>query len=236
MKKNLIALFCLLTGMGVLHAGAQTLDEIIGKYITALGGKEKLMSLKTLKMGGALSVMGNEVSIVVTRKHLVGSRADLSIQGSENYQIVTPDKGWAFMPIQGMSAPTEMPEQQFKVGQTQLDIQSPFLDYKEKGNMIELLGTEKVDGADCYKLKITFKNGIISNYFISSTNFRIVKASGKRTINGADMDVETSYSNYKQNADSFWFAYSISSNVQGETNFDKIETNIAVDDSIFKVN
>ena len=48
------------------------------------------------------------------------------------------------------------------------------------------------------------------------------------------MEIETTYSNYKQNADGFWFAYTVTSSVQGETNYDKIETNIAVDESIFK--
>ncbi len=236
MKKFQIALLCLITGMTTLSTGAQTVDEIIGKYITALGGKEKLLSLNTIKMTGSLNAMGNEVGIVITRKHLVGSRADITIQETENYQIVTPEKGWAFMPIQGMSAPTEMPEQQFKSLQTQMDIQSPFLNYKEKGNAVEFLGTEKSDSIVCNKLKLVYRNGITTVFFISTSGNRIVKTTGKRTINGAEMDIETSYSNYKQNADGYWFAYSISSNIQGDTNLDRIETNVAVEDNIFKVN
>ena len=49
------------------------------------------------------------------------------------------------------------------------------------------------------------------------------------------MDVETVYSNYKQNADGFWFAYT-NNTIQGEVNYEKIETNIKVDESIFKAN
>ena len=56
---------------------------------------------------------------------------------------------------------------------------------------------------------------------------------GKRTINSEETDIETTYSNYKQNADGYWFPYTISG-IQGETNYDSIETNITIDPSIFK--
>jgi hypothetical protein len=74
---------------------------------------------------------------------------------------------------------------------------------------------------------------LVSFYFIGSKNNRINKTSGKRVVNGEEMDLETTYSNYKQTPDGFWFAYTTSS-MQGETNFDKIEANIKVDESIFK--
>ena len=47
-------------------------------------------------------------------------------------------------------------------------------------------------------------------------------------------DVETTYSDYKQNADGYWFAYT---NVgpRGTTHHEKIVTNVAVDLNIFKV-
>jgi hypothetical protein len=47
------------------------------------------------------------------------------------------------------------------------------------------------------------------------------------------MDIVTSYSNYKQNADGYWFSYT-STGMQGTTDFSKIDTNVTVDDSIFK--
>lgn len=230
--KSLILAFVAIVSISVVKA--QSVDEIVDKYIQAMGGKQKLSSLQTVKMTGSLNSMGNEVSLVITRKNLVGSRIDFSIAGTENYQIVTPAKGIVFMPIQGMAEPTEMPERDFKSGQTQLDIQSPLLNYKEKGNLVELLGTEKVDNEDSYKLKLTYKNGIVTNYFISVKVNRVIKTTGKRVVNGEELDVETRLSNYKQNADGYWFAYTITSSIQGETNLEKIETNISVDENIFK--
>jgi hypothetical protein len=52
---------------------------------------------------------------------------------------------------------------------------------------------------------------------------------------GAMEDVETTYGNYKQNADGYWFAYT-NAGPRGATNYDKITTNVPVDVKIFKVN
>ena len=40
-------------------------------------------------------------------------------------------------------------------------------------------------------------------------------------------------SDYKQNADGYWFPYSVST-IQGTTIYDKISTNVTVDEGVFK--
>ena len=104
-----------------LHA--QTANDVVNKYIAAMGGREKLTSLKTVKMEASLTVQGTDVTLVITKKHLTGMRMDISVMGTENYQIITPAKGTIFMPVQGMSEPTAMPDEQLKAGQSQLDLE-----------------------------------------------------------------------------------------------------------------
>ena len=232
--KNLIVFGLFVMAMVLVQfAQAQTADEIADKYINALGGKDKLMALKSIKAQGNMNIQGADVNITSTRLHMKGMRMDISVMGTENYQIITPEKGTMFMPIQQMTEPTAMSDDQLKSGQLQLDVQSSLLNYKEKGTSIELLGTEKIDGADNYKMKLTFKNGLVTTYYIGTKDFRLNKTVGKRMMNGEETEIETTFSNYKQNADGYWFAYTTNS-IQGEMNYDKIETNVAVDESIFK--
>src|SRR5450432_2265931 len=133
--------FCLLVTAIVFtqFTHAQTADEVIDKYITAMGGKEKMASVITMKMEGNLNVQGTDVAMVITKKHLVGMRIDISVMGTENYQIITPAKGTVFMPVQGMSAPTAMPDDQFNAILPQLDLQGMLVDYKNKGTTVELV-------------------------------------------------------------------------------------------------
>jgi len=225
-----VLLIFTMTVTQTLHA--QTASDVVNKYIAAMGGKEKLASLKTVKMEGSLNVQGTDVAMVITKKHLTGMRIDISVMGTANYQIVTPAKGTVFMPVQGMAEPTAMSEEQFKAVQTQLDLEGPFVNYEGKGTTVELVGMEIVDGENCYNLKVTSKNGIVTNYFISTQTYYLVKTSGKMVMNGEEMDIATTYSNYKQNADGFWFSYT-TTNMQGTTDYSKIDTNIPVDDTIF---
>ena len=56
----------------------------------------------------------------------------------------------------------------------------------------------------------------------------------KQSGNGKEMEIETSYGDYKQNADGYWFPYTVTT-PQGSIYYDKITTNLAVDVSLFKI-
>ncbi len=226
-----------ITAMISLQAAqAQTADEVVNKHIEALGGKAKLQTLKTVKMTGSVTAQGMEIGLTITISHGVGSRNDISVPGmGESFQIMTPTKGWNMLAFQGQTSPEEVSEDQVMSGQAQLDLQGALLDYKEKGHTVELQGKETVDGAECFKLKITYKNGKSATSYIDAKTYYRVKSVSKRTINGEEMDIETTYSDFRKTPEGFVFPYSqVTPN--GPLSFSSIEVNKPVDESIFKVN
>lgn len=228
--KNLFVSALFLTALAVGQcATAQTVDDIAKLNIEAMGGAEKIASLKTLKMEGNMSVQGADVSITTTAAHLKGLRVDIEVMGTSNYQVANTTEGWVYMPVMGMSTAQKMEPDQFNAAQNQMDLQGIFLNYKEKGTKIELAGKE----TDAYKLNVVYKNGIKKTIFVDVKTNRIVKSLGMAKINGEDMQTETTMSDYKQNADGYWFPYSVST-TQGSTIYDKISTNVTVDEGIFK--
>ncbi|MEO6406537.1 MAG: hypothetical protein ABIY51_10125 [Ferruginibacter sp.] len=214
-------------------ASAQTADEIVSKYVTAMGGKDKLSSLKSAKMEGIMNVQGNDINIVMTKVHNTGLRMELDVMGSSNYQAMNTKGGVTFFPVRGMQAPAPMEEEQFKAALPQLDLQGALFNYKDKGTKLEYAGTEKVGTNDAYKLTATLSNGSVVNYFVDTKTNMVVKTTSKRKVEGQEMDLETTYSDFKQNADGYWFPYTIVA-VQGTTSFDKITTNVTVDSKIFE--
>ncbi len=229
-KNLLVATFALTT----LNVAAQTADEIIAKNVEAMGGVSKIASLKTVKKSGSLSMQGMDIPMVFTVSQMKGFRVDVEVMGTSNYQIVTPEKAFMFFPVQQMTEPKEMDAETVKGMQSALDIQGALVNYKEKGSSVEFAGNEKVDGADTYKLKVTSKSGKTAFYFIDVKSNRLTKTTAKAAgPDGVEMNVETTYSNYKQNADGYWFAYGTTT-PQGPVVFDKIESNVAVDENIFK--
>jgi len=236
MKKFKIGLLAVAAIISVQFIKAQTADEVIDKYINALGGKEKLLLLKSVKMTGSLSVQGIDVGITVTVVQGVGSRNDISVPGmGEGFQVVNTTKGWNFMPFQGQTAPEEVSEDQVKASQGQLDLQGTLVNYKEKGSQVELLGKEKMEGADCYKLKLTNKGGKVTTLFIDANTWYRVKSVSKTTTPNGEEDVEIVYSDFKKTEEGYVFPFS-QTNPRGTILFSSIETNKPVDEKIFTVN
>lgn len=228
--KNLFITALFLTALAIGQcATAQTVDDIAKLNTEAMGGAEKIASLKTLKMEGTLNTQGVDVMITSTTAHLKGVRVDIEVMGTSNYQVANTTEGWVYMPVMGMSTAQKMEDDQLKAAQNQMDLQGTFLNYKEKGTNIELVSKE----ADVYKLNVTYKNGIKKTIFVDVKTNRIIKSLSKAKINGEETEMETTMGDYKQNADGYWFPYSVTT-MQGTTLYDKISTNVAVDEGIFK--
>ncbi len=227
MKTFLIAIISLIS----LSSIAQNADEIINKYVAAMGGAEKLASLKTVKMEGSMSTQGINVPLTVTNKHMTGMRLDLEIMGTSNFQLANTKNGWVYMPVMQQTEPKEMEPEQLKSIQNQFDVQGSLFNYKEKGTTVEYVATEKLDGKDAYKLKM-LRNGSNVFYYIDAVSNFVVKTSSKANVQGQETDVETSFSDYKKNEEGYWFAYT-NVTMQGTIVFDKISANIPVDEKIF---
>jgi hypothetical protein len=223
------------TAMITMQASqAQTADDVVNKYVEAMGGKEQLMALKSVKMTGSVNIQGMDIGIAITIVHGIGFRNDLSVPGmGEGYQIITPSKGWNYMPFQGQTSPEEVSEDKVKSGQAQIDLQSILVNYKEKGHTIELLGKETAEGAECYKLKVTQKSGKISTVFLDSKTYYRIKSVSKVNINGEETEVETVYSDFKK-VDGYVFPFA-QTTPNGPITYSSIEVNKPVDESIFVV-
>ena len=213
---------------------AQTVDEIVAKNTTAMGGADKIKTLTSAKKSGNITTPNGDFPLTMTILNAKGFRLDMEIMGTSNYQIVTPEKGSTFFPIQGNTEPQEFDAYKLQNAQGPLDLQGALFDYKAKGSTLEYIATEKLDGSSAYKLKLTKKSGVIVFYFIDSkTNFVVKTSSKVKGPDGNEVEVDNGYSDYKQNKDGYWFAYTNDS-PNGKIVFDSIETNVKVDENIYK--
>jgi outer membrane lipoprotein-sorting protein len=219
---------------------AQTVDEIITKNNAAKGGVDKLKAVKTVRMTGKITLgPGIEAPIVLEFKRPKGMRMDITVQGMTVSQGYDGTKAWMLNPLQGSKTPQELAGEELKMTEEQADLDGPLVDYKAKGHTVELLGKEKVEGADAFKLKVTMKNGTVRNIFIDAENFLEIKDESKRMIRGTEMETETIAGDYKEVA-GIMFPHSMDSGAKGSAQrqkvvIDKIEVNVPVDDARFKM-
>ncbi|HLK29842.1 MAG TPA: hypothetical protein VKT28_14785 [Puia sp.] len=235
MKKLKTSLLALLALVSVLSAKSQTLDEIIAKNIEAMGGKEKLLALKSVTMEGAINFNGQSIAVKTSQVNNKAQRIDIMLNGIANYIIQTKDSGWTFFPIQGQTKAEATPPAVIKENADALDLQSVLLNYKEKGHTVELVGKDDVDGTECFKIKVVTKSGMQQTFFIDPSNYYIIKTVTKTKANGQETEVPSMLSNYKKMDNGYVFPFSISGGgLPGELKLTKIDVNPAIDESIFK--
>lgn len=246
MKRLLTTAALLLT---VVMGRTQTADEIINKWVQAMGGDEKLGSIKTAIYEGSVDMRGNAAPIVITRVQNKLTRTDAQIMGSGMYRIVTDAAGWSYFPMR-MTAAEPLTPEAVKAQQIELDIQGPMYQYAAKGHKVELLGKQDVDGTEAWAIKVTLKSGDDVTYFIDPTSYLIIRrqmkappgggmgGGGGRGPNGgggAGGDMIIDYSDYKKTDDGYMFPFAQTGRgMMGTVKFTKIEVNKEVDASLYK--
>lgn len=219
---------------------AQSADEVINNYIKAMGGLEKLQSVKSMRMEGKFAMGPMEVAFKQTYKRPLMVIMEVTIQDKLMIQAYDGTQGWMLNPFTGKTEPEAMPKDAEKAMKRNADFEGLLINYKEKGNQAELIGKEKVDSTEAYNIKLTNKEGEISNYYISAESYLLLKEVSVMKTEGKEATIETIVSDYKP-VDGMMIPYSIelkvSENPMGsqKITIEKVELNVAVEDSFFKM-
>ena len=239
MLKKVLGTLSLAVLVGV-SAAAQSADDIIAKNQEAQGGLAKLRAVQSVRMTGKMTIgPGMEAPVVLEMKRPKQMRIDISVQGMTISQAYDGTTGWMINPMSGRTDPEALPGEMLKLLDEQADMDGPLMDYKAKGNTVELLGTEKAEGADCYKLKVTLKNGDVRTLFIDRDSFLLVKQESKTTMRGSEQVDDTIVGDYKD-VSGLIMAHSIDTGQAGQPvrqkmTIDKIEVNVPIEDARFKM-
>ncbi|HTS43378.1 MAG TPA: hypothetical protein VMH01_03205 [Puia sp.] len=185
-----------MTGVVVLHA--QTVDEIINKYIDAIGGKDKLNSMKTVYVESSVEVMGNEAPSTTYIIFGKGLKSETDFGGQKIIQCVTDHGGWMINPMMGQTSAQELPADQLKGSAAQFTAGGVLLDYAAKGSKAELQGKEDVNGVSAYKILVTTKDSAVQTYYIDPTTYYILKTVTTVVANGQSVETTVTFSNYQK--------------------------------------
>lgn len=222
-----------------MPVSAQTAEEIIAKYVKTIGGAERLEAIKTLRRTGKFTGGGGfEAVLIQEKKRPQMAREEFSIQGMTGVTAYDGTTGWKIEPWQGKKDAEPLGEEELKQIQESADFDGPLVNYQQKGNKVEFVGAEPVEGTDAFKLKVTLKNGDLRYYFMDTDYYVPIKIEYKMIVRGAEREFETSLGDYKEVA-GVYMPHSVESGAKGSPNksqvtFEKIEANVALDDSRFK--
>jgi outer membrane lipoprotein-sorting protein len=238
MIRRAVTLILSLTFLFAVQASAQTVDELVKKNIDARGGIQKLKAIKSIKATGKMTQQGLEIPLTLQQKRPAMVRMEITFQGKSFVQAYNGEIGWKIDPFQGSSEPEKVADDDLKDLEEQADLDGALVDYKEKGNTVELIGKEDMEGTPVYKLKLTLKKGDVRNIYLDAESYLDLRVTSKRKTPGGEIDIDQYLGNYKS-VNGVLFPFSIESKVKGQTvnqiTLDKIEADVAIDDSVFKM-
>ncbi len=223
-----------------IFCSAQTADELVQKNIQAKGGMDKIKAIKSLRIAGKLNGGGGFVASIGQenqRPNLV--RETFSLQGMTAVTAYDGATGWQIQPFGGHKDPELMGEDELRGLLIDADFDGPMIDYKEKGNTLEYLGHDTVDGDDALRLKVTQKNGDIFYYYLDPDTYLEIRRELQQFIRGSINESVMEMGSYKPVA-GVMYPFSISQGSKENpsaqtTTIEKMEPNVAIDPADFAV-
>lgn len=217
---------------------AQTADDIIARYIKTVGGMERIQSVQTLRRTGRFTGGGGFEAVVVEESKRPNSvRQEFSLQAMTGVNAYDGHTGWKIEPWQGKKDPEALSEEEMRDIVEESDFDGPLINYQQKGNRVEFLGQEQVEGTDAFKLKVTLASGDVRYFYMDTDYYVPIRIETKRMIRGAEQEFETSLGDYKEVA-GWYLPHSFETGLRGSPDknkitFDRIEANVSVDDLRF---
>lgn len=243
MKQLMILPLLLCTAFSAI---AQTPIEIINQHIEAIGGRKKILDMKSIKTAYKYDnefLGSGSLQLVLD----VGAKIEARTMLGNMTTIVNKKKGWSIYSLTEEDKPTV---EELSSTDRSLQFPSVYIDMEEqlyneelvsyaryngesKYTKAELQGRETVNNRECYKIKVN-DDGDITTWFIDVQTYYCLKKIEK---NDKKELVSTEYSDFRKNADGCTFPFVEKTYSEGKlllTNtYSEIETNYKVDKSQF---
>ena len=155
----LLVLTLLVPALQPAAAGAQTLDEVLARHAAAHGGLEKWRAVHSLIITGTAVNYSNPGPFVFEWRAPDSSRFEFSAFGQKILYVHQGSTTWWIHPLVGVEKATALSEPQATLIRRVAAFTSALVDAAARGDKVELLGKEEVDGQPAFKLKMTRQDG-----------------------------------------------------------------------------
>ncbi|MEZ0608032.1 M16 family metallopeptidase [Fibrella sp. WM1] len=169
-----------------------TAQQVIDKYLAAIGGKEALSKVQDMTMQMSTEMQGQKVSMIRKAKAPNKSAMSVMVMGQEMMKTVSDGQA-ASRTVQGRSQKLEGKDLDMAVQAGMF----PELYFAANKVSSTLDGTEKVDGKDAYRIKNSTPGGATwTNLYDVATGLKLQTISMQRGPQG-ETAVAVDYADYK---------------------------------------
>lgn len=217
-------------------ASAQSLDDLIGKYLNAHGA-DKWRQVQSMKVTATVDTQGRTIPMTVISKRPNFVRQEVTINGAAVVEAYDGSTVWGINP-QVSSAPQRIEGPQATALAEQADFDLVLLDYKRKGYDAELVGKAKAGDRDAYDVRVTLKDGVVQDYFIDAATFLEDRVETHITRGGRTLNSSSEPGDFRS-VDGVMMAFTITQQAAGMPpvvlHVQKIEFNVPAPDDLFRM-
>lgn len=214
-------------------AYSQTANEVISKYIDAIGGGVNLEKLTSLYIECEGQITGRDVILKSYTLNGEGYRSELIFLGIGITEAYNDSIGWSLNILRSNPAYEKMSDECYNTGKHLMFIGSPFLHYNERGYLAEI--TE--EDIDNIVIKMTSPDDISSFHYFNKETGYLVKTKTRKELAGLMQDNTIFYYDYRE-VNGIKLPFNVVSG-QGFLGFSissmitKVEANMPMDKSLF---
>jgi hypothetical protein len=187
-------------GLGVSLAGrSNRVDALIDRNVAARGGAAAWRAVSSLRLNGQMAVgQGMHVPYVLEQKRPGKMCLEFVFDDDTTVQCIDGETGWKRVPFRGRTSPEPMTPEEWRELAVSSEPAGLLFDSAARGNVVELIGQEPVEGRDAFKLEVTLPGGAVRWVYLDAETGLEVKLEALRRLAGREVRVETFYSEWQE--------------------------------------
>lgn len=236
MKTQRIPVALFLAFIFSLGLSAQTADDVINDYVSAIGGKKKLSKIKSMQWKSDMLSDMFEATAVTTVLNGKGYKMEMDVMGYQSVTCYTDTEGWNTDPMSG--ATNQMPEDQYKLGRGEIYIGGGLENYQDLGLTAEYIGRKDINGVNAHQVRMSVEGTDVSseNFFDPDTHL-LIRSIVTVDAQGSRMDMVTDFEDYKEIKGGIKLSHFQKIDFGGqmimENTINSVEVDVPVDPAIF---
>lgn len=167
-----------------LSAQSPNLDSLVQAHFKARGGLDRLLAIQSVIMKGKASVgsVYGDYAVYIKRPNLI--RIDLEAPNTVLQQAYDGSRAWIYAPNNGITSVQDMNLSDKNRLIKEADIDGPFMNYKEKGILLEYEGLDLVEGKQTHHIKLILPEGGSKHIYLDTKTLLSIKEASYRTVKG----------------------------------------------------
>jgi hypothetical protein len=214
-------------------------EDLVDLYLEAIGGREAVRQLSSMRVEGTVSVSGKDVGFQLwaqapdsVRIETMLPGAGLAVQGYDG------ETAWQQHPEVNKGGPRPLRGPAGRDFISQAAFTSALVNAAERGHRLRYAGLGYFGGRPAYEIAVTERSGLTYSLFLDSETFLLSGRLEMKTFAGRPIRVETAYLDY-QPAERVLMPRRIDVREDGQlmrsTRIRKLEANVEVSAELFRM-